>query len=138
LIICKQKIPLRKLPTRSRRLRAAQAYSKETWEMQAKEIERLRREHEKTWADAALKDAEIERLSTDYDLLSDDYKQLVVDNKRLCAELDGADRIANGWARQNVELRRLLRFFFENVPVSYHEGYADVMKRAKEMLGHDA
>jgi len=29
-----------------------------------KEVERLRREYEKTWADAALKDADIERLQT--------------------------------------------------------------------------
>jgi DNA repair exonuclease SbcCD ATPase subunit len=65
-------------------------------------------------------------------------KQLEQEIERLRSVLDGADRIANGWARQNVELRRLLRFFFENVPVSHHEGYADVMKRAKEMLGHDA
>jgi hypothetical protein len=56
--------------------------------------------------------------------------------ERLREELDGADRIANGWQKQNIELRHLLRFFFENVPVQYHESYADVMTRTKEILGH--
>ena len=60
---------------------------------------------------------------------------LHADIARLYEELAGADRIANSWAKQNIELRRLLRFFFENVPVAYHEGYADVMKKTDELLG---
>ena len=55
--------------------------------------------------------------------------------ERLRGELAGADRIANGWQQQKLELRRLLRFFFENVPVQYHERYADVMTRTEEILG---
>jgi len=65
-----------------------------------------------------------------------DCEQFIAEIERLRTELAGADRIANGWAKQNVELRRLLRFFFENVPVKYHERYADVMNQTKEILGH--
>jgi chromosome segregation ATPase len=66
------------------------------------EIERLRREHEKTWADAALKDAEIEQLREECahrcaKLLREAVGELHTEIERLrvaYTELDGLRHLA--------------------------------------------
>jgi hypothetical protein len=99
------------------------------------EIERLRQESDDRVREAAL------AFMAEIDRLRQGERSADAEIERLRAELAGADSIANGWQKQNLELRRLLRFFFKEVPdrcarLKYHESYADVMTRTEEILGH--
>ena len=88
----------------------------------------------------ALLENENERLkwesSSDHNRWATERLNLLAEIERLRAELAGADCIANGWQKQNLELRSLLRFFFERVPVIFYNNNADVMTRTEEILGH--
>lgn len=94
-------------------------------------------------ADVARLEEEVERLREELLTRHAEARKQAEEIERLRKELAGADRIANDWAKQNVELRRLLRFFLDNVPdgiyelpMKQYEGYADVMKRTEEILGN--
>ena len=110
----------------------------EDLEEMEQEIERLRGLSDITRLDVMWQELVKERYAAENNaaILSVEVQNLRSEIERLRAELAGADCIANGWQKQNLELRRLLRFFLENVPVKYYEGSADVMSRTAEILGH--